>query len=474
MKRPVLWIAIEVWVCVSVGVTATAVSQVHLGWSTNDVYTTMTVLWHADVEADYRVTYGLSSQVDAASYPNKIVGRPAKIHPTRAPDGAPITTIAFDGTYYRAELTGLRQGTTYYFRVEDPSSGESTREWSFRTIQLGQMVKFTFAGDSQRPYETHDGEFGQLVDRPAAPANWPTMRDFITQAMAYVEPDFVLGLGDFVAQGNNQAQWSHWFDAWQEHAVTRYGRMIPIVPVIGNHDIGEHPDVDASYEWFLGLFAVPQIATSKPWYSLDFPNLHLTVLSATSQQAGSNRTKARVEAESQQEWLAADLESSADAMWKIVAFHYNYLGCFASCTGYPSDDYMTSWTPALEQHGANVVLMGHVHNYTRSWPIDLRLDGACGITGFEADLQKSSEDGITYVVSGTWGAPNDAIVEGTNCALREWIAAVGGHPSYGLVRVEEDTVAVTALDTAWAIIDHFTLPYVTASFPTPEYVRMVP
>jgi hypothetical protein len=473
MKRAVVgWLVGIVLLTVSVGGVA-QVSQVHLGWSENDVYTTMTVMWYSPTGGNQRVLYDQVSHSSATGYAYQQTGVAHTIHPTHAPDGQSISTTPFSGNYYRAELSGLEKGTTYYFRIKGSGPGGTTQEWSFRTIAPGQVVSFAFAGDSQRPYATPEGEAGQLLSKPAAPANWPYMRDFLTQAMADEEPDFVLALGDIVCRGNVQAQWDHWFEAWQEFAVTGSGRMIPIVPVIGNHDVSGYPDVDASFEWFLGQFAIPQPVPGIPCYSLDFPNLHLTVLSATSQQVASNWNAAQAEAQAQVSWLTQNLQGSS-APWKIVAFHYNYLGCYMSCTGYPSDCYMKAWTPILESTDVDMVLMGHVHNYTRSWPVDLAYDGACSGSDCGVGLESSSEDGITYIVSGTWGGPPNAISAGTACEIRPWIAAAAGHPSMGFVRVYPSTLGVAMTDTAGAVLDTFTLPYTVSAFPTPSYTQVIP
>lgn len=304
-------------------------SKVHLGWSQNDVYKTMTVVWHSQSLDTQRVVYDVKSQSAAAGYAWAKHGTGASVQPTTGTDGSTITTTAMPGYYYRAELTGLEPGTTYYFRVVDDED-RATDEWSFRTIEPNEEIQFAFAGDSQRPFETAEGEAGQLLSRPTAPANWPYMRDFLTQLAASEDPDFILVLGDFVARGNNPDQWENWLDAWQENAVTSSGRMIPIVPVVGNHDLGDYPDVDSSYEWILGLFACPQPISGRPWYSLDFPELHMTVLAATSQSTASSWAGAVAEAEAQRQWLREDLLTAPEARWKLVAFHFNYLGCYAS------------------------------------------------------------------------------------------------------------------------------------------------
>jgi len=471
MKRLIL-VLVAALTVLSISAIA-EISQVHLGWSRNDVYRTMTVLWYAEGNSPHVVRYDVGSQPSGIGYEDWKDDSGTVLQPSTAPNGTPISTTPFAGTYYRAELTGLNPGTTYYFRIENMDTHEMTQEWSFRTIDLDQEIAFAFAGDSQRPYETPEGEFGQLLINPVSPSNWPFMRDFITQRVASADVDFMLALGDFVARGNKQEQWVNWFEAWQEYAVTDQGRMIPIVAVAGNHDMSAYPNVDASYGWFLGQFAVPDSGMGVPCYSLDFPNLHLTVLAATTQQVASDWVSAYAEAQQQIAWLEDDLASTL-ADWKLVAFHYNYLGSFAFCTGYPSDCYMGAWTQALQTFGVDVVFMGHTHNYTRSWPVILTNDGQCTPSACSADLMTDSEDGITYIVSGTWGGPTSIIQEGAPSAIRYWIAAAAAHPCVGFSRLEDEKLKIGVLDTAGTIIDTFTLPYTTWNFPTPDYTHRIP
>jgi hypothetical protein len=472
MRRAVLLLTVLLLVVLSLTCLA-QISQVHLGWSQNDVYTTMTVLWYSPQTDSERVVYDESTHVLPAAYSWSVIGQGRTVQPTTSPSGVPITTTAFDGTFYRAELTGLTPGTTYYFRVEDTDTGETTREWTFKTIAHDQIVLFGFAGDSQRPFVT-DQEMGELVSEPTAPANWPYMRDFITDLVARKKPDFMLALGDFVDRGDIQSQWTNWFDAWQDHAVTADGRMIPLVPVIGNHDTGSYPNVNASYEWFLGQFALPQPVPGLPCYSLDFPNLHVTVLAATSRQTASDWASAEAEAAAQTAWVTADLAGVADGVWKIVAFHYNVLGCYEACDHYPSDAYMNAWTSAFQHSGVDVVFMGHTHNYTRTWPVNLSFDGACFGSDNGVELASSSDEGITYITSGTWGGPANPIVEGTSCEIRPWIAAAASHPGAGLVRVRETGITILMTDTSGKSIDAFSLPYAPKTFPTPKYVQVIP
>jgi len=492
MKRIGRWRLVTLAaVVVFMGVAATAlaqVSQVHLGWSENNVYETMTVMWYSPADASQIVYYGTAPGYSPADYAYSVEGLPKIIAPTedwtQTTQFDPLLT-SFDGYYYTAVLENLLHGQTYSFRIHDEYTDTLTDEWSFRTIADDETIEFAFAGDSQRPHEISGVDFAQLISRPAAPANWPYMRNFITRKAANLEPDFFLALGDFVARGNNQEQWHNWFDAWQEYAVTDSGRMIPIVPVVGNHDMGGYPSLHSSYEWFLGLFAVPQPAQGPPGvpcYSLDFPNLHLTVLAATSGQIQENSPLAEIEADSQTSWLATDLSSqeAEDAAWRFVAFHYNYLGCFDACTpnDYPSDRYMRMWTELLQGYGVDTVFMGHTHNYTRSWPVWLDTPHPCAGGSLGYTLLPDTEEGVTYITHGGWGGVPNLIRywPGSNlgCQLRGWIAAAASHPSLGYAKVDAAGCEFVIEDTAGNPIDSFALPYAPNYNQGPTYTEMVP
>ena len=462
--------------CLAVGVLANGqVSRVHLGWSQNDVYETMTVMWHSPVLENQYVIYDLQSRTHVDEYEWHVDATAMAVQPTIGTGGQAISTTALPGYTYRAELVGLEPGVPYYFRVVD-EGGCATEEWWLRTIEPGQAIRFTFAGDSQRPHETPEGDFGQLLGKPTAPANWPFMRDFLTQQAAAADPDFMLALGDLVARGNNPDQWENWLDAWQEHAISPSGRMIPIVPVVGNHDVGDvPPNADSSYEWMVGQFAMPQSVPGLPCYSLDFPGLHLTVLAATGGHLIGTYSAAVAEAAAQIAWLENDLAGAGaqNASWRLVAFHYNYLGCFAPCSSNLYDVYPQAWSKILQDFDVDMVFMGHTHNYTRTWPVSLDTGSFCSGGSPLFELHSHSEDGITYVIAGIWGGPTNSIVNGTACSLRPWIAAAASHPAMGLIELTATTLSGWVHDTLGEL-DSFQLPYVTSTFDPPDYTETIP
>lgn len=444
--------------------------QVHLSWSTNDVYHTMTVMWWTESPGRDRVVYDTASH----ELPKKYAYRADGIHFQIAPEvdrhGEPIET-KFEGWYHETELTGLEPGTTYYFRVGGP--GGYSQEWSFRTIGLDQNVKFVMGGDSRSPYAAYE-----IKSAPTAISNWPIARDWVTTGAAGEDPDFIVFGGDMVNEGRKQGDWNDWFDSMQE-CLVKDGRMIPIVAVIGNHEMGAYPDVESTYEWFKGVFANPG---NELWFSLDFPNLHLTALSTTGGCTATWWEPALEEAVAQVEWLESDLAGS-DAEWKVVAFHVPYYSGFVTGTGYASEPFLKYWAPILEDpaYGVDLVIGGHVHNYLRSWPMrttsveEVTVDLPWTEVGYLAhyELLRDSSAGVTYMVQGTWGAPTDPYVKGTECDIRDFMASASARPSYTVAELIGDGLHFVTKDISGEVLDEATLHYTTKKFPVPEYEYVI-
>ena len=263
-------------------------------------------------------------------------------------------------------------------------------------------------------------------------------------------------------------------ESLEENLVTDDGRMIPIVAVIGNHEVGAYPRTDNTYAWFTGLFANPG---NELYFALNFPNLHLTSLKASTGGVSSYWAPSEDEAEEQKDWLESDLQGS-DAEWKLAAFHYPYFSCFEQGTGYASEPFLVHWGEILQDNGADVVFGGHVHNFFRSWPIAITDVVITPVTGEYYDytaeaaytMTNDSEDGVTYVVQGAWGAPTDPYIEGDDCEIRDFVAAANAIHSYTIVEIGgTEVLTITTKTTSGAVLDEVALPYTATEFETPGY-----
>lgn len=159
----------------------------HLTWSTNDVYRTMTVSWWTEGNADSTVKYGTRS----GTYTLETTGIQHQIK---------TSASTWEHRYHDVELTGLEPGRTYYF-VCGGKDGWS-EEYKFKTIGLNQQVRFVFGGDSR----------GFNVKKETVGPLFPEARRVVSDRAAKEKPDFVLFAGDMAHRGYREDQWQAWLE----------------------------------------------------------------------------------------------------------------------------------------------------------------------------------------------------------------------------------------------------------------------
>jgi len=435
---------------------------IHLSWAVNDVYHTITIMWWTryDVSGN-TVVYDTVHRDSVSDYRYKAT---ATVHRVCA------YGKCFPGYWHEVTLKNLQPGTTYYFRVGGP--GGWSRELKFRTLSPNQPVKIVFAGDSRRPWgDVAPGE--EIKYHPTTISNFPYSRIWVSKAVAKEDPDAVVFVGDMVEKGNDWSEWVQWFEDVTNNLITSDGRVIPIIAVIGNHEMGAWPNVESTYEWFKGLFANP---SNELWFALDFPNVHLVALATTGGCVGTWWGPMVKEATEELSFLNSTL-ATTHARWKVVAFHVPYYDCYTSGTGYPSEVLLKYWAPIIEKYHTDFVFNGHVHNYMRSWPIrtvkieEVPVNKPWTKVGYKYvyELEHSSNEGTTYVVVGTWGAPTDPYVKGGACAIRPFMASAYARPMYVVVTFNSTNAVYVAKDTAGHILDKAVFPYVVQNFTTPDY-----
>ena len=346
-----------------------------------------------------------------------------------------VTADTFNGYIHHVELTGLEPNTVYYFICGNPDNGWS-EELSFKTAPAERKdIRFVVGGDSRwdprYPYP-----------------EWPGSRDNITKLMASYNPDFAIFIGDYLWSGEYQEgdlygytrqnfpdTWDNWLSAWYKYAHTESGRLIPMIPVIGNHEIvypepSVYDPMTQASNYYM-LFDLPVEENRYAWYSLNWgPDLHITILDSEILNAGSNSYKA------QTEWLGQDLTQSS-SLWNIAADHKPQ-----------QDANIEQWIREFDTFHLDLMFSGHEHYYERSHPINLlnhqNLHSPASFT--------SPENGTIYVVSGGWGAPLNG---GSN-----WYSAIGPLEEYHFTLVdiyENGTLQFKAVNSHNEIIDNFTL-----------------
>lgn len=252
-----------------------------------------------------------------------------------------IITTADGLTVYHhvARFENLSPGHSYFYRVGD---GKSWSEWNvFRTADREpNPFQFIYLGDVQ----THILSEWSVLIRQA----------FVRAPMAR----FYLYAGDLVNRGKDDSNWDEFFNA-----LGFIPRMIPTVPVPGNHDASrEILRSDSSRRidpLYLAHFALPANGPQVPdlketAFYLDYQGLRLIAIN-------TNSFKDPV----QLQWLERVLQESP-ASWNIVCHHHPLFS-----TGNDRDevDLRQTLMPIYQKYRVDLVLQGHDHRYGRTCKI---------------------------------------------------------------------------------------------------------
>jgi acid phosphatase type 7 len=198
--------------------------------------------------------------------------------------------------------------------------------------------------------------------------------------------DFIIALGDNAYPRGTFTQYKEgFFDPYSEHLGS-----YTVFSAFGNHDGGidkrglgikasarSYPEPHGVY---YDIFSLPG---NEAYYSFDRNNTHFIFLdsfdSLWEDFDGNNYEKVWTEKSSHEnkmlKWLEADLKSNTQ-QWTVVSFHHPPFGQ----SEHPEEKKQDIWkawtnayiTPLLHKYKVDIILMGHIHNYQRSYPISLK------------------------------------------------------------------------------------------------------
>lgn len=286
------------------------------------------------------------------------------------------TEIHRDLTNHFARLTNLEPGKVYYFLIKD-YAGDFSPRLSFMTISddPNKPISFIAGGDSR------DGVW------PAESCNCRLARQDGNKLAAKLRPDFIAFNGDYVRNLNipfvsdGDVEWQEWLDDWQL-TIASDGRMFPIVPTVGNHEVEE--DVDKLFD----------VSDPNIYYAMNFGGNLFRFYTLNSETDGCTDIV-------QKGWLNNDMQQystpSNTPYWKIVQYHIPML---PAAEYSPRTDLIQCWAPIFEQHDVRLILESHTHVLNTYHPVKLS-SGPNNYNGFERD----DTSGMVITGGGTWGAP---------------------------------------------------------------------
>ncbi|HSW85991.1 MAG TPA: metallophosphoesterase family protein [Rhabdochlamydiaceae bacterium] len=331
--------------------------SLYLTW-TQDPTSTMTVQWHTPKEERETLIYyqkiGSDVWKDRAGNCKDISNSRLAIH-----------TI---------ELEGLESGADYVFHI-----GNEQKKYHFRTMprNTDKPVHFVVAGDAY---------FYLYIFRK------------MNAQIAKKDPDFVVIGGDiaytnghvtfFKGKDWEMKRWGTFFQEWKEQMVTSDGRLIPMVIVLGNHDLkrpyaredNQGNKIPAKEPLFYELFAMPKKDTA--YRALDFGDYLSLILLDTGHSAPIDKE--------QLNWLKEALSEREHRVNKMAVYHVSAYPSVYRYEGSVPTKIRTYWSPLFEQYGVRTAFENHNHAYKRTHRIK---DG------------KVDPEGVMYLGDGAWGVP---------------------------------------------------------------------
>jgi hypothetical protein len=361
-----------------------------LTWQ-RDPTTTMTIQW-----------VGAQGEVPdtTITYANCLGGTLQKITPTVKP--YPKT----DYKVFRAELTGLRPGVEYGFRI-----GGVSPVYHFRTMPAKATDDITFITG------------GDCGVNPHAIAN--------NIQAAKQSPMFTVIGGDLgYDNGRSVATSLAFIRNYSKHCVAPDGRLIPMLACIGNHEVdgsyGRKRDkAPFFYAMFDGLFKEHGFAT------LDFGDYLSLVLLDTNHTTPIGGEQA--------DWLEKQLKARKDHPNVLAVNHVPAYPSVRTPEGRgrkagTGADNRKFWVPLFEKYRVPVVLEHHDHTFKRTKPL---LGGL------------AHANGVLYLGDGSWGklrSPNKP-------ETRPYLAKASGEYHMTLHRIQGEQRFHSAISEKGRIMD---------------------
>ncbi len=333
------------WIAV---VEAKGPSVLYLTWM-HDPTTTMTVQWH-------------TTHADSVT---QVAYRKQGEKQWQMKEGTFTVVPKTNLHVHTVELDELEPGGEYQFRLDGKKG-----IYRFRTLSkdLSRPTRFVIGGDAY---------FYLSVLRR------------MNERIAACDPDFVVVGGDiaytngrraiFKGKGWEIKRWRTFLKEWKNQMVTSDGRLIPILPVLGNHDIKATTLIPMDQHFlFYDLFAMPEKGV--PYRVFDVGNyLSLFLLdSGHSFHVAGLQTK----------WLTQTLASRENVAYKIAAYHIAGFPSVYPYRGSSAKQIRKNWSPLFERYHLNFAFEHHNHAYKRTFPIK---------------NNKIDPDGVIYMGDGSWG-----------------------------------------------------------------------
>lgn len=332
----------------------------------------------------------------------------------------PVTAggLTSSGEYFRdATLSGLEENTQYAYRVGDDATGWSP-VYTFRTQSFEGDFDFLFFGDPQV------GASGNLANDEAG---WIDTLNVASQT--YPDAEMLFSAGDQVESAGNENEYTTLIKPEQM-------RSIPFVATNGNHDVGSK-----AYEQHYNLPNEDLTAggaaggsSSGGDYWFIYKDVLFLNLNSNSRNYASHNA-----------WLDKVVAEQGDKVkWKVLAFHHSIYSTAIHATDGDIIDRRNVMPQQISKLGIDLVLMGHDHQYTRSYLIK---DGVLA----NPDEQEAAEEvvaGPGEVLYVTANSASGSKYYNYNTGIDSWWASVWNQErvrNYSAIEVTDESITIRTL-----------------------------
>lgn len=303
---------------------------------------------------------------------------------------------------YTVQAEHLQSSNSYQYRI---AAGEQILSEEY-TIQIANededAFQFIHITDSQGIVENDYKQWGKTLQAAtdAAP-----------------EAAFIVHGGDLTDDPAKEQQWK-WFYQYAPSLAT-----IPFLPTTGNH---EQIDNDAAA--FSVRFQMPDNGAEGSLDNTTYYALYHNLLFISLNTEGNIK--------GQTTWLKQVLsEHSEQYQWIVVSMHRGVYGASRFKDG-------KDWVKLFDEYNVDLVLQGHNHQYSRSYPL---IDG---------DAVSGQEKGTLYV---TLNASGTKFNDEKKAKTYQAIAFQNRQSMYAIVDVTQEQLTYSAYDVSGRLLDQFSI-----------------
>lgn len=322
---------------------------------------------------------------------------------------------------HTAELKSLTPGTEYEFRT-----GQDALIYKFLTMPDSneESIRFVVGGDMY-----HDEiEYCRKTNREAAKTNphFALVGGDIAYAAKRKSNLVPNWLHSFLERKQKIDRWMNWLIAWKEDMVTPDGHLIPLLPVIGNHDTtGRFNQTPSEAPFFYTLFPMPG---EQGCNVLDFGN-YMSIFMLDSSHTHP------IEGD-QTFWLWEEISKRALVPHKFAFYHVPAYPSVRSYSNEPSTEIRKHWVPLFETYGLTAAFEHHDHAYKRTYPIK---------------QNQINPNGVLYFGDGAWGVKHPRRPKDRE--KRWYLARTASQRHFILAQVRGSTQEYKAISSDGILID---------------------